>query len=53
MNLGLSTELKKLKSIKNIKIESVDTEHFLVPNFMQKIFFLKRNIGGWKNSIET
>jgi deoxyribodipyrimidine photolyase-related protein len=38
----LSIELKKLESIENIKVESVDTEHFLVPKFYAKDFFSEK-----------
>ena len=38
----LSTELKKLESIENIKVESVDTEHFLVPKLYAKDFFFEK-----------
>ena len=38
----LSTELKKLESIENIKVESVDTEHFLVPKLYAKDFFSEK-----------
>ena len=38
----LSTELKKLESIENIKVELVDTEHFLVPKLYAKDFFSEK-----------
>ncbi len=38
----LSTELKKLESIENLKVELVDTEHFLVPKLYAKDFFSEK-----------